>query len=96
MIVAIGRHLNLTEAPIAFDEWLELVAKAEGSDDSYPVRQLFEFFEGSFRAVACGQIVLDTSLARSKSKTLSNLIAVDDELVRNYVRHWKAIGYLEK
>ncbi|CAN8103575.1 unnamed protein product [Discula destructiva] len=95
MIAAVGRQLKLAKAPIAFDKWLELVVDAGGSDEAYPVRQLSEFFKASFQAVACGQVVLDTTVACSRSKTLSTSVAVDDDLLGAYVRHWKCIGYLE-
>ncbi|KAK7430456.1 hypothetical protein QQZ08_002975 [Neonectria magnoliae] len=96
VIASIGQQLNLANAPVPFDNWLDQVASAGGEEDAYPIRKLHDFFKHSFRAVACGQVILDTAVARSSSVTLRNSSAVDDATIQGYIRHWKETGYLQK
>ncbi|KAH6896732.1 hypothetical protein B0T10DRAFT_602160 [Thelonectria olida] len=92
----IGQQLSLTNAPVPFDEWLDKVASAGGEEDDYPIRQLSAFFKHSFRAVACGDVILDTAVARNGSKTLRELGALDAATIEAYLRYWQKIGYLKK
>ncbi|KAK7419763.1 hypothetical protein QQX98_003135 [Neonectria punicea] len=96
VIASIGQQLNLANAPVPFDNWLDQVASAGGEGDAYPIRKLHDFFKHSFRAVACGQVILDTAVARASSVTLRNSSAVDDATIQGYIRHWKETGYLQK
>lgn len=93
----VGEELGIAES-LPFGEWLDRVqGGGAGEDDElYPVKKLHDFFKHSFRAVACGQVVLGTDVARAYSDTLREMRAVDDATVRSYVSYWKDIGYLSK
>lgn len=74
------------KAVLPFDEWLELV-KGAGLVDS-----LSDFFEHDFRALALGQIVLDTTGSRRVSPTLRGSSGLTREVVAKYVDQWKQKG----
>ncbi|KAF7562622.1 hypothetical protein G7046_g1521 [Stylonectria norvegica] len=96
VITSIGRQLNLPKAEVSFEEWLDKVASAEGHDEDIPVKKLHGFFKQSFAIVACGQVILDTAVARKSSSTLRNLTIVDEATLKAYLDYWKEIGYLKK
>ncbi|KAK5991526.1 Non-canonical non-ribosomal peptide synthetase ascB [Cladobotryum mycophilum] len=95
LVDSIGLQLGITNAPVPFDQWLEQVANAE-SDEDVPVKKLYAFFKYSFEAVACGQVILGTDVARTSSSTLRNMRAIDDATIQNYIRYWRDIDYLRK
>ncbi|KXX82807.1 L-aminoadipate-semialdehyde dehydrogenase large subunit [Madurella mycetomatis] len=93
----VGEELGIAKS-LPFDEWLDRVQGGGAGEDGelYPVKKLYAFFKHSFRAAACGQVVLGTDVARAYSNTLCNMRAVDDTMVRNYVGYWKDIEFLSK
>lgn len=78
------------KAFLPFDEWLERVRKT-GLADS-----LSEFFGHDFRALALGQIVLDTTGSRRISRTLRGSGGLTGEVVANYVSQWKQKGLFDE
>ncbi|GAB1313202.1 Adenylate-forming reductase stbB [Madurella fahalii] len=97
VLTTVGEELGITKS-LSFDDWLDLVQHdGAGKDDElYPVSKLHAFFKHSFRAAACGQVVLGTDVARAYSDTICDMKAVDDTTVRSYVSFWRKIGYLSK
>jgi len=91
-----GKELGLFKPPVSFDDWLNQAANAGSDDELYPVRQLYDFFKNGFRAVACGQVVLGTDVAKTHSSTLRDMGVVDDATISGYINYWKTIGYLSK
>jgi hypothetical protein len=100
MFECIGKELKLAKALVPFEQWLDQVASGRGDtnadDDAYPAKKLYSFFKLSFRPVACGQVIMGTDIARTRSNTLRNMRAVDVATVHGYLRHWSETGYLKK
>ncbi|KAJ0165996.1 L-2-aminoadipate reductase, partial [Colletotrichum tanaceti] len=94
-----GTQLDLKPS-VPFPEWLEQVAAAaaeqDDDDDKFPVKKLHAFFQHLFRPVACGSVVLDTSVAQTRSATLRDLGALDDATLDAYVKYWQDVGYLSR
>lgn len=87
IITLMSSELGLgSKALLPFDEWLERL-KETGLADS-----LSEFFEHDFRALALGQIILDTTGSRRVSRTLRGSSGLTREVVAKYVSQWKEKG----
>ncbi|WQF86924.1 Putative AMP-dependent synthetase/ligase domain, phosphopantetheine binding ACP domain, AMP-binding [Colletotrichum destructivum] len=95
LMESFGKQLNLKPS-VPFQEWLEQVAGAEQDDEKFPVKKLYAFFKHLFQPVACGSVVLDTSVAKTRSGTLRDLGAVDDATLHAYVKYWLDVGYLSR
>ena len=80
---------------IPFAEWISRVRRFPGSADSdNPAKRLAEFLETHFVRMSCGALVLDTAHAKEHSATIRHRGPVSSDLVRNYVRAWKDMGFL--
>lgn len=87
IMTLISSELGLgNKAVLPFDEWLELV-KGAGLVDS-----LSDFFEHDFRALALGQIVLDTTGSRRVSRALRGSSGLTRQVVAKYVDQWRQKG----
>ncbi|KAK4172027.1 L-aminoadipate-semialdehyde dehydrogenase large subunit [Triangularia setosa] len=98
VIQLFGEELCIRNS-VPFDQWMKRVqveVAAGMKSELYPVSGLYSFFEHSFRAVACGQVVLGTELARRHSETLGNMGSVDASTIRRYLDYWRENGYLGK
>lgn len=80
---------------IPFPEW---VSKVRGSplsiETDNPAGKLIDFLDDHFLRMSCGGLILDTSKACEHSKALAGVGAVDDEVVKLYVKAWEEMGFL--
>lgn len=83
-----GSELRIKGGCIPFTAWLERLA-ATGHAAS-----LVSFFKNDFEALACGDIVLDTSVARGASVHLRGSGGLTRDLIIEYVRRWRKLGYV--
>ncbi|KAK0642649.1 Non-reducing polyketide synthase azaA [Lasiodiplodia hormozganensis] len=74
--------------PIPFENWLERVA-ATGYASS-----LINFFQNEFRSLADGSTALETSASRKASLYLRGERGIGKDLVVEYIRRWKKLGFL--
>ena len=81
-------ELKLKDKSIPFDEWLSRVKK------SGYAKSLVDFFQNDFQALANGDVILDTSVARSASPHLRATGGISKALIVEYMRRWKAMGFL--
>jgi thioester reductase-like protein/SAM-dependent methyltransferase/acyl carrier protein len=96
MLPLLAENLHIPQANmVAFEEWVRLVRsfpKERRSEN--PAIQLIGFLEEHFVRMSCGELILDTSKARSHSQTLATEGPVTAELVQKYIQAWKASGFL--
>ncbi|KAH8704876.1 hypothetical protein BGW36DRAFT_421463 [Talaromyces proteolyticus] len=80
---------------IPFKEWVEKVQEypASGNPEN-PAKKILEFFDDHFMRMACGGLVLDTTMSRAHSQTLANAKPISVDLVQKYVEYWKKTGFL--
>ncbi|KAL6711555.1 hypothetical protein ACN47E_004489 [Coniothyrium glycines] len=83
-----NRELALKDGCIPFDAWLDRMTASETA------KSLVEFFKNDFRALASGNVVLDTSNTRNASIHLRGSHGVSQELMTEYIQRWNDIGYL--
>ncbi|KAF2280128.1 acetyl-CoA synthetase-like protein [Westerdykella ornata] len=81
-------ELKLADKMIAFDAWLGRV-----SNTGYAA-SLLDFFRNDFQALANGDVILDTTVARSVSTHLRASGAISKDLIVEYIRRWREIGHL--
>ena len=58
-------------------------------------RGLKDFLVRDFTRMACGSLVLDTSVAQDRSPTLREMGTVEPVTLQAYVAYWKSIGALQ-
>jgi hypothetical protein len=85
-------HINI----IPFEEWIERVRQYPGSVDDNPAMTLVEFLDLHFVRMSCGGLILDTARSKKHSNTLRNLGPVNSDVVTQYIRAWKEMGFLYK
>lgn len=85
---------------VPFPEWVRLVKdhprQVEGPEGENPAFLLIDFLDDNFIRMSCGGLLLDTAKSREHSKTLANLGPVSEDLVRQFVKSWKEMGFLSK
>lgn len=84
----VADELGLKEKCVPFEVWLERM-KATGYAPS-----LCEFFQNDFQALANGNVVLDTTVARRDSPNLRGSGGLSKDLIVEYVRRWRTAGFL--
>lgn len=77
---------------IPFEEWVEKVRNAGQRNN--PAATLLEFLDDNYLRMSCGGLVLDVKKTLQRSKTLSAVGPVSEEVVRKYIHVWKEIGFL--
>ena len=83
------------ESIIPIQDWLELVDSGPEVEKGNPAKNLVEFLRNDFTKMSCGDLVLDTSVARNSSPTLRKMGPVGSATVRAYVAYWRSINVLE-
>lgn len=74
---------------ISFEEWLQRVTKAG------EIRSLENFYKDHFHELAGGAVTLDTTKARTLSKSLMCSGGLQKELIIEYVHRWQRDGFLK-
>ncbi len=94
--------LSLEVGRVSFQDWLELVTKkqSEAAGDQniaehYPAVGLLEFLNSEFETVGTGKLVLSTRRACDVSTRLREAVAIEDDLLRLFIQHWRLSGFLE-
>ncbi|KAI0905314.1 hypothetical protein F4823DRAFT_632972 [Ustulina deusta] len=94
--------LSLEVERVSFQDWLELVTKkqSEAAGDQniaehYPAVGLLEFLNSEFETVGTGKLVLSTRRACDVSTRLREAVAIEDDLLRLFIQHWRLSGFLE-
>ncbi|KAF2637343.1 ketoacyl-synt-domain-containing protein [Massarina eburnea CBS 473.64] len=77
---------------IPFEEWVERVRQAPQHNN--PAATLLEFLDSNYLRMSCGGLVLDVKKSLEHSKSLAEVGAVSEEVVRKYIHVWKEIGFL--
>jgi hypothetical protein len=80
---------------VPLEEWLDLVGSGPEAEAGNPARNLVEFLRSDFTKMSCGDLVLDTTLARRASSTLRRMGPVGLGTLRGYVAYWRSIKVLE-
>ena len=71
---------------IPFEEWHRRAAELG------LIESLSDFFGDHFRALALGEVILDTTKARAASGTLRGSSGVSRDLIIEYLRRWREQG----
>ncbi|KAK5628286.1 hypothetical protein RRF57_004001 [Xylaria bambusicola] len=87
---------------VSFQEWLELVTEIQTravSDQNiaerHPAVGLLEFLKSEFETVGTGNLILDTRQACDVSTRLRNTLAIEDDLLRLFIQHWRSSRFIE-
>jgi hypothetical protein len=96
MVSTLAEELDVPRSNIiSFEEWVDRVRQFPGSMDlDNPAGRLVDFLDKNFVRMSCGDLILNTARSTEHSETLRNLGPVNGDLVRKYVRAWKAMGFL--
>jgi len=93
MITYLAQELGIDAGQIIpFERWLEEVKHLPAQEN--PARELTNFVHKEFRKMSCGEVILDTTVARQSSATLRRQGAIQQEQVGAYLRYWKNLGVL--
>ena len=93
MLLTIASQLGLRKDFLPFKEWLAGVeAASESKEMDNPAKALLPFFRSDFEQMATGEVVMDTSMAKSVSQALRNVDIVDRNLTAAYIKSWKTAG----
>ncbi|PWN88007.1 acetyl-CoA synthetase-like protein [Acaromyces ingoldii] len=88
MVALLGQAIAVDRVR-PFDQWLQLVQVQ--CPDAGP---LVDFFRQDFLRLATGSLVLDTAIAKRHSSTLTKSKPLDSKHVQEYVKYWRASGFL--
>lgn len=78
---------------INMQEWVARLKKYSGQLEECPALKVLTFFEGLAQGLA-PMIKITRSIRLSK--TMSDLVPIDPEIMTRYIQHWKSIGYLHE
>ncbi|KAL4784152.1 hypothetical protein BJX76DRAFT_357355 [Aspergillus varians] len=79
-----------------YQEWLALLRSSPlDRDRDIPAAKIMQFFTRDFEHMACGGLILDTTLSQKHSKAMAAQGPVSAEEVRQYIESWRAIGFLK-
>lgn len=80
---------------VPLQDWLELVDSGPEAEAGNPAKSLVEFLRRDFAKMSCGDLVLDTTVARNCSPTLRKMGPVGADTLKAYVAYWRSIKVLE-
>jgi len=89
-------ELSVTNSSIIpYAEWLaKVLAVPDEKINANPAKKMADFFQRDFEHMAGGQIVMSTESTRKASPCLRNCDAVGGDIIRDYVRGWREVGFL--
>ncbi len=98
MVIFLADALDIPRSNIVpFEEWVSRVRQFAGPVEAdNPAARLIDFLDRHFVRMSCGNLVLDTAHSTEHSETLRSEGPVSEELVKRYVRGWKAMGFLHE
>ncbi|KAL4748903.1 hypothetical protein BDW72DRAFT_195345 [Aspergillus terricola var. indicus] len=80
---------------IPYQEFLNLLRSSPlDRDREIPAAKIMDFFTRDFEHMACGGLILDTTLSQEHSATLAAQGPVTEEEVRRYIERWRELGFL--
>ncbi|KAL4769117.1 hypothetical protein BDW60DRAFT_210354 [Aspergillus nidulans var. acristatus] len=80
---------------IPYQEFLNLLRSSPlDRDREIPAAKIMDFFTRDFEHMACGGLILDTTLSQEHSATLAAQGPVTEEEVRRYIERWREMGFL--
>ena len=83
---------------VSFGQWVQCVRDhlqlVDGPQGENPAILLIDFLDDNFIRMSCGGLLLDTTKSREHSKTLANVGAVSEAVVRLFVKSWKDMKFL--
>ncbi len=91
ILTTFASRLGLSSASselVSFSDWLKLVEDHDRPEEN-PCVKIVPFLEEEFLRMATGQVVLDTTMATTISKTLADSKEVEEETLIKYVDYWK-------
>ncbi|KAI9674800.1 MAG: putative NRPS-like protein biosynthetic cluster [Caeruleum heppii] len=80
-------------AVVPWETWLELVRTGPDPDRN-PALKVERFLKEEFRALASGEVVLDTTGAQRVAPSLASAPEISPNLITKYVAFWRATGFL--
>jgi thioester reductase-like protein len=81
---------------IPYQQWLALLRCSPlDRERDIPADKIMDFFTEYFQHMACGGVILDTTLCKQHSKCMAAQGPVSPDLVRRYIESWKAMGFLK-
>lgn len=91
--------LSISRDTVPLKEWLKRVREwpkkeDNGPEGKNPAHLLVDFLDEHFVRMSCGGLLMGTRKAREHSQTLAKTGMVSENLIRLYVRSWKAMGFL--
>lgn len=90
----IANELGVTSR-LPYREWVTAMLDVP---DEYmernPAKKMANFFVEDFESMSSGKVVMGTERARKVSKTLRATGPLDVDLIKEYVRKWKVMGFL--
>ncbi|KAL2167888.1 hypothetical protein VTG60DRAFT_675 [Thermothelomyces hinnuleus] len=87
-------HIPATNI-IPFPDWISKVKRSPlSSDADNPAAKLIDFLEDHFQRMSCGGLILDTSKACERSKTLAAVGPVSAKVAKMYVKAWEDMRFL--
>jgi thioester reductase-like protein len=91
--LGIERRVSLAEWAREVREWPR--KQDNGPEGANPAWLLADFVEDHFVRMSCGGVLMATRNAREHSATMAGVGAVEEGLVRKYVRAWREMGFLK-
>jgi hypothetical protein len=79
---------------IPFQDWLDRVRGFKGSEMENPAARIVDFLAKDFERMSCGGLVLSLSNTLKHSQTLRQVVPIDEDTVRRYIRAWKLRRFL--
>ncbi|KAI1752885.1 putative polyketide synthase [Xylaria castorea] len=79
---------------IPFQDWLDRVRGFDGSEMENPAARIVDFLANDFERMSCGGLVLSLSNTLKYSQTLRQVVPIDEDTLRRYIRAWKLRRFL--
>ncbi|KAL4998379.1 hypothetical protein BDV10DRAFT_167421 [Aspergillus recurvatus] len=80
---------------IPYQDFLNLLRSSPlDRDREIPAAKIMDFFTRDFEHMACGGLILDTTLSQEHSAAMAAQGPVTDEEVRRYIERWREMGFL--
>ncbi|KAL4976239.1 hypothetical protein BDW66DRAFT_151186 [Aspergillus desertorum] len=96
MTPIITSALNIpSDRVIPYQDFLNLLRSSPlDRDREIPAAKIIDFFTRNFEHMACGGLILDTTLSQEHSAALAAQGPITEEEVKRYIQRWREIGFL--
>ncbi|KAL4952287.1 hypothetical protein BDW69DRAFT_200843 [Aspergillus filifer] len=97
MSSVITRALSIpSERIIPYQDFLNLLRSSPlDRDRDIPAAKIMEFFTRDFEHMACGGLILDTTLSQQHSKAMASQGPVSAEEVGRYMQRWREMAWIK-